>query len=33
MMQYLNPIYSIPRLFGHKTQIQLKEFLLYKKYS
>ena len=24
-MQYLNPIYITPHLFGHKIQIQLKD--------
>ena len=30
-MQYLNPIYITPLLFGHKIQIQLKDYLFYKR--
>ena len=30
-MQYLNSIYIIPHLFGHKIQIQLKDYLFCKK--
>ena len=29
-MQYLNPIYVTPHLFGHKIQIQVKDFVLQK---
>ena len=29
-MQYLDPIYVIPHLIGHKIQIQLKDFLFCK---
>ena len=30
-MQYLNPIYTILHLFGHKSLIQLKDFIYYRK--
>lgn len=31
IMQYLNPIYTILHLFGHKSLIQLKDFIYYRK--
>ena len=30
-MQYLNAIYITPHLFGHKTEIKLKDYLFCKR--